>query len=57
MVNKCVICNEKIQEEFGKLKGTVLRVKNEKGVNELIYVCSGCQKEKDWVEKAKIKGA
>ncbi len=57
MVNKCVICNEKIQEEFGKLMGTMLRVRNEKGVNELIYVCSGCQKKDNWIEDAKVKGA
>jgi len=57
MVEKCVICSEKISEEFGKLKGTIIKAKNEKGVNDKIYVCSGCQKEDGWIEKAKIKGA
>ena len=57
MVHKCVLCEEKIDEEFGKLKGTIVKAKNEKGVNELIYVCSGCQSKRDWVNEAKIKGA
>jgi len=55
MAKKCAICNEKIQEEDGKLKGTMLKVKGLKGKNELIYVCSDCQKKDGWIEKAKIK--
>ena len=54
---KCVICNEKIEEEYGKLKGTLVKSKNEKGVNDFIYVCKDCQKKDKWVEEAKIKGA
>ena len=53
---KCIICDEKIEDEYGKLKGTILKSKNEKGVNDFLYVCSDCQKQDDWVEKAKIKG-
>lgn len=56
MTQKCIICNGKIQEEFGKLKGTIVKAKNEKGINDKIYVCSECMKKRDWIEKAKIKG-
>ncbi|HUS50722.1 MAG TPA: hypothetical protein VMZ91_11195 [Candidatus Paceibacterota bacterium] len=56
MAEKCVICNSEIKEEFGKLQGTVLKVK-ENNKNKLIYVCSDCQKTDGWIEKAKIKSA
>ncbi len=51
---KCIICESPIEEEYGKLKGTIVKVKEE-NKNKFIYVCSECQKEKDWLEKAKIK--
>ena len=57
MVNKCEICNKEIEEEYGKMKGTILKTKDEVGKNQVIYVCSECQKADDWIEKAKIKGA
>ena len=57
MTKKCAICNEKIEEEYGKLKGTMLRVKNEKGKKEFVYVCSSCQKLDNWIEKANVKSA
>lgn len=57
MANKCILCNEKIQEEFGKLKGTIIKATDENKKNKFIYVCSDCQKDKDWIEKAKVKGA
>ncbi len=57
MVKKCAICNEKIEEEYGKLKGTILKAKNVNGKNELIPVCNECQKKEDWIETAKIKAA
>jgi len=57
MAEKCVICNEQIEEEYGKLKGTILKVLNEKNKNDFIYVCSDCQKKPDWMDTAKIKGA
>lgn len=57
MTKKCVICSEKINEENGKLKGTMIKVKNLEGKNELIYVCSECQKKDNWIEKAKIVSA
>ena len=55
-MQKCVICNKNIEEEFGKLKGTVLKI-TENNKNRFIYVCSDCQKQEDWIEKAKIKAA
>ncbi len=54
MAKKCVNCGSIIEEEYGKLQGTIIKVK-ENNKNKFIYVCSGCQKEKDWIEKAKIK--
>jgi len=56
MAKKCIICQEKIEEEYGKLKGTIIKVKEE-DKNKFIHVCSNCQKQKDWIEKAKIKSA
>lgn len=53
---KCILCNSKIEENFGKLKGTITKVRNEKKRNQLIYVCSDCQNVKNWIEKAKIRG-
>lgn len=55
MAKKCVICDDKVEEEYGKLQGTLIKVKDEKNKNQFIYVCSKCQKQKDWIEKAKIK--
>lgn len=56
MVKKCVICNKKLEEHFNKLKGTLIRVLNEKRKNQFIYICDECQKKDGWIEKAKIKG-
>ena len=56
MVEKCVMCEEKIIEEFGKLIGTIVNVKDEKGKRQLLYVFSSCMKKYDWVKIAKIKG-
>ena len=55
-MKKCSICNSEINEEFGKIKGTLLKIK-EAGQNMFIGVCSECQKQDDWIEKAKIKSA
>ncbi len=57
MTKKCAICNQDLEEEFGKLDGTIIKVKDENNKNQLIYVCSNCQKQKDWIEKAKVKSA
>ncbi len=56
-MRKCIICNEKINEMHGKLKGTMIKVKNLEGKNELVYVCSECQKRDDWIEKANVVSA
>ena len=56
MAEKCIICKEAIAEEYGKLKGTIVRIVDNKKTR-FVYVCSQCQKEKDWLEKAKVKGA
>jgi DNA-directed RNA polymerase subunit RPC12/RpoP len=53
----CAICSEKIEEEFGKLKGTIVKVNDENKKTQFIYVCPDCMKKDGWVEKAKIKGA
>jgi hypothetical protein len=57
MTKRCVICEEDILEEFGKLKGTILKIKNDKRAVEFIYVCNECQKQPNFDEKAKIKAA
>lgn len=54
MAKKCVICDKGIEEEYGKLQGTIVKVK-EDNKNRFIYVCSDCQKQDKWIEKAKIK--
>ena len=40
---KCVICNDKIEEDSGKLGGTALKLRD--GKNYLVYVCFDCQKK------------
>ena len=57
MAKKCVLCEENIFEEFGKLIGTLIKAKDEKGMTNFIFVCSHCQKTSDWINNAKIKGA
>ena len=57
MVKKCVLCNEKIREEYGKFRGSIVKAKNMKGVNDFIYVCSHCQKKDSWKDDALVKSA
>ena len=57
MSKKCVICSEKIKEEFGKLNGTIIKSSDENKKNYFVYVCSDCQKTSNWYEKAKVKSA
>ncbi len=46
MANKCEFCKEKIMEdEMGKLLGTIIKVKNEDNKNENKYICKECQKK------------
>jgi len=56
MQNTCVICNQKIEEDFGKLRGTIVKV-IEDHRNKPLYICSECQKKDGWIERAKVKGA
>ena len=57
MRKRFAICNGAISEEFGKLKGTMLKVLNLNKKAEFIFVCSDCQKHDKWAEKAKVKAA
>jgi len=57
MSKKCALCNNAIEEDSGKLKGTIVKAKDENNKNQLIYVCSDCQKQEGWIDKAKIKSA
>ena len=57
MTKKCVICGEKIGEGYGKLNGSLIKVRDENKKKHLIYVCSECQKQKDWRDNAMIRGA
>jgi hypothetical protein len=52
---KCVLCSETIDEEFGKLNGTLLKIINDKKKREFIPVCSKCQKQEGWIDKARNK--
>ena len=57
MKKECSICNQNINEENGKLNGTILKVRNENKEIQIIPVCSKCMKEDDWMTVAKIKAA
>ena len=56
MAKICELCRGEIEEEFNKLKGTMLRMVEDKKAR-FIFVCNECQKDAKWIEKAKIKGA
>jgi len=53
----CAICNKNIKEENGKLQGTLIKVRDEKGKKQFIYVCSKCEKDKDYIERAVVRAA
>ena len=57
MGEMCILCEEGIDSNYGKLMGTVIKAKNELGVNQFIHVCNSCQKVNGWYESALIKGA
>ncbi len=57
MSKKCEICRGEIFEDSGKLKGTMLKIVDSDKTSRFIYVCSGCQKDARWIEKAKVKSA
>ena len=56
-MKNCAVCNNDIEENNGKLDGTMIKVRNEKGKTELIYVCSKCEKDKDYIERAVVRAA
>ncbi len=53
---RCVLCNCVIKEEFNKLKGTMIKVLENKKPR-FIYVCSDCQMDSEYYQKAIIKEA
>ncbi|MEK6935214.1 MAG: hypothetical protein AABW67_00340 [Nanoarchaeota archaeon] len=57
MSKKCAICEIEIIEESSKLKGTIIKVRNEKGKNQEVYVCSECMKIPNYIEVAVIRDA
>jgi hypothetical protein len=53
----CILCGEEVLEDCEKLKGTMLKIVDDKK-KSFVYVCSSCmKKDEKWLEKAKIKGA
>ena len=56
MEKKCAVCDKNIEENNGKLEGTMIKVKDN-GKNHLIYVCSKCEKEEDYIERAVVRAA
>jgi len=51
----CILCGEEISEDCGKIKGTMLKIVEDKKKN-FVYVCSSCmKKDEKWLEKARIK--
>jgi len=57
MVKKCACCSKEIEENYGKLKGSLIRVRDEEGKKSFIYVCSDCEKDEDWIERAVVRAA
>lgn len=52
---KCEECGKELKETFlGKIDGTIIKRK-EGNRRILIYICSGCQKEKAALERARLK--
>ena len=56
MANKCFLCNDVIEEEYNKLKGTIIKIKDKNNKNSFRYVCNECQKKPDWINSAKKAG-
>ena len=57
MGKRCDVCKKKIEEEGGKLQGTIINVKNEFGKRQFVCVCSDCEKKKDYIERAVVRAA
>lgn len=56
MVLRCILCEDEVEEQHGKLNGTIIKAKNLDNKNDFLFVCSSCQKDDTWIEKAKVKG-
>jgi len=54
---ECSICNRILEEEFDKLQGTIIKVRDENKKPQEIFVCNECMKKSDWIEVAIIKAA
>ena len=57
MIKKCASCGKKIEENAGKIAGSIVKVKNENGKRAFVYVCSNCMKDKEWIERAVVRAA
>jgi len=57
MEKRCAVCNEELKGEDEKLQGTLINVKDEKGKRQFVYVCSECEKDKDYIERAVVRAA
>jgi len=57
MEKRCAICNKNIEEENGKLQGTLIKVRDETGKKQFVYVCSKCEKDKNYIERAVVRAA
>jgi len=57
MKKRCAVCKKNIKEEDGKLQGTLINVRDEKGKRQFVYVCSECEKKKDYIERAVVRAA
>lgn len=57
MSRNCILCNESIEEDFGKLNGTMVKIKDDSNKSQFVHICSGCQKQNNWLERAKVKSA
>ena len=56
MVKRCAICSKILVVIDRKIEGTMLKVKELCGKMGLIYVCSECMKDDNWIIKAKVRG-
>ena len=57
MVKRCASCSKKMDEDSGKLKGALIKIKDAEGKKGFVYVCSDCEKEKNWIERAVVRAA
>ena len=56
-MKRCDSCNKEIEEDSGKLAGSIVKVKNGIGKKVFVYACSDCMKDKEWIERAVVRAA